>query len=211
MNTAHNMSTESLKLPIEKRIKEKEDLRKDRLIESSITSSDSEFFIFIERSGMSYHHSFLDILNRFYEPLPYNIIKIDFDNLYESILSAFQQEYSLETSSTYPTLELLEVERIYTLRRRSEVIEFLVDNSFLFTLLHEVYEKVRDYFVESVEVILEVVTDLEAEMHQELGVFIRTNLSPNEAIRCLEKFDDEWWLDTPATALKKLCIDVEFI
>lgn len=215
---------EILKSPIEKiiieeRTKQNEDLEKFRPIESLRTSFELESFIFVQRSSLIHHRLFQNIIIQLYEQPyeqqpyeqpPYNIIETDYKKL-KSILNMFKQEGQPETLLTYPTLELETLERLYTLRKRPEVIKFLADNSFLFPLLHEVYEKIRDYFGESVEVVLEVFTDPEVEMHQELGVFIRTNLSPNEAITCLEQFDDKWWLDAPPNARKKLCIDVEFI
>lgn len=110
----------------------------------------------------------------------------------------------------YPALDLGELERLCILRRRSEVIKFLGDNSFLFPLLQEAYEQIRNYFGKSAHVILEVVTDPEIAGEQELAILIRTNLSPDEAFKKLEQLDEEWWLDAPANARKKLCVDVEF-
>ncbi len=88
---------------------------------------------------------------------------------------------------------------------------FAVNNSFLLQPLHEAYEQIRNYFGESVQAVLEVVADPEFFEDQELVIFIRTDLSPDEAFEKMEQIDDEWWLNVPANVRKKLCIDVEFI
>jgi len=106
--------------------------------------------------------------------------------------------------------DLEALERLYIFRRQSEVIKFLVDNSFLFPLLQEAYEQIRNYFGKSPQVVFEVVTDPEAAGVQELVIIILTNLSPDKAFKKLEQLDEEWWLDAPANARRKLCIDVEF-
>jgi hypothetical protein len=102
------------------------------------------------------------------------------------------------------------LEQLYVLRRQSEVIKFLVDNSFLFPFLQGAYEQVRNYFGESVQLVLEVVTDPEVAGDQELVIFIRTDLPPDEAFNKLKQLGEEWWLDTPFNVREKLCIDVEF-
>ena len=116
-----------------------------------------------------------------------------------------------KTLSMYPTSDLQALEQRYIFRNRSEVINFTVNNSFLLQSLHEACEQIRNFFGKSTQVVLEVVTDPEFAEDQELVIFIRTYLSPDEAFEKLEQFDDEWWLDVPATVRKKLCIDVEFI
>lgn len=116
-----------------------------------------------------------------------------------------------KTLSPYPTSDLRILEHLYDFRNQSEVIRFAVDNSFLLQTLHEASEQIRNYFGESVQAVLEVVSDPEFFEDQELVIFIRTDLSPDEAFEKLEQMDDEWWLDVPADVRKNLCIDVEFI
>ena len=132
-------------------------------------------------------------------------------NNLHSLLSLISYIYQDKTSSTYPISELLSLERHYIFRNRSEVMGFAVNNSFLLQPLHEAYNQIRNYFGESVQAVLEVVADPEFFEDQELVIFIRTDLSPDEAFEKLEQMDDEWWLDVPATVRKNLCIDVEFI
>ena len=114
------------------------------------------------------------------------------------------------TMTTYPTSDLRKLEQRYVFRNKYEVMDFAVNNSFLLQPLHEVCEYIRNYFRESAQAVLEVVTDPEFAEDQELVIFIHTDLSPEEAFEKLEQIDDEWWLDVPSNVRKKLCIDVEF-
>ena len=106
--------------------------------------------------------------------------------------------------------EMRSLERLYQFRRREEVLQYLADHRFLDPLLRETHGKIAEYFGPSPEVILEVVTDPEAEDDRELFAFIRTDLPPEEALRRLERLDQEWWLGEADQAEGKLCIHVEF-
>lgn len=130
----------------------------------------------------------------------------------KSLQNLLDCTYQDITSSFYSALDLdLRVlEQHYIFRNRPDVINFAVDNSFLLQPLHEACEQIRNYFGESAQAVLEVVTDPEFAEDQELVIFIRTNLSPDEAFENLERMDDEWWLDVPVNVRKKLCINVEF-
>lgn len=132
------------------------------------------------------------------------------NNLY-SLLNLINYTYQDKTSSTYPISDVLSLERHYIFRNRSEVMGFAVNNSFLLQPLHEAYNQIRNYFGESVQAVLEVVADPEFFEDHELVIFIRTDLSPDDALKKLEQIDNEWWLGVPANVRKNLCIDVEFI
>ena len=132
-------------------------------------------------------------------------------NNLHSLLSLINYTCQDKTSSTYPISDLLSLERHYIFRNRSEVVEFAVNNSFLLQPLYEAYKQIRNYFGESAQAVLEVVADPEFFEDRELVIFIRTDLSPDEAFKKMEQMDDEWWLNVPATVRKNLCIDVEFI
>jgi len=208
MITAHHISTESSELPIEEMIKEKEDLEQVSFVEHLKTSSEFQSPTIAPKIGLAHHPIFHRISQRLasgeeIEQLSH--IK------FKEILDSMEKISRLETLSSYPTLELEALEQLYIFRRRSEVIKFLVDNSFLFLPIQEAYEQIRNHFGSSAQqVVLEVVTDPEVAGDQELVIFIRTNLSPDEAYKKLKQLDEEWWLDAPANVRKKLCIDVEF-
>jgi len=106
--------------------------------------------------------------------------------------------------------ELTLLSRLYNIRRESEVFEFLEDKPSLISLVVEAHERIRDYFGSSTEFVLEVITDPEATEDYELVIFVRTNLSPDDAFSKLEQLDEEWWLDTSSDMREKICIHVEF-
>lgn len=210
MITTQSASTEWLEVPIEEIKKAREDLKQiDSIIESLKTSSEPQPFTLIPRIGLAYDH-FLPILaSQVDEPSLYKSAA-NYEALLDSIQRTFRQGIWPETLSSYPTLDLRTLERLYILRGRSEVIKFLVDNPFLFPFLQEAYEQIRNYFGNSAQVVLEVVTEPEVVGEQELVIFIRTNLSPDKVFEKLEQLGEDWWLDTPFNVLEKLCIDVEF-
>ena len=107
-------------------------------------------------------------------------------------------------------LQFALLEQRYLFRRRNEVIGFLKRYRFLVSLLLEVYDRIAEYFGPSPEVVLEVVSDPEAE-YRELFALVRTNLSPSAALACLERFDQEWWLDASERAQCMLNVDVEYV
>jgi hypothetical protein len=102
------------------------------------------------------------------------------------------------------------VGKLFTFRNPQEVSEFLHAHPFLVPLLVEAHDRIAHYFEPSPEVVLEVITDPEAEDDHELFVFIRTALPPDEAIRKLDWFDQEWWLEASPRAKCLLNIDVEY-
>jgi len=111
-----------------------------------------------------------------------------------------------------PTIEpaLQSLGQLYTFRRPKEVSQFLDTHPFLVPLLVEAYDKIAQYFGLSPEVILEVVTDPEAENDRELFALIRTNLPPDEALVRLDRLDKGWWLEASHRSQGNLCIHLGF-
>jgi len=119
--------------------------------------------------------------------------------------------YTLTPTTCTVTSELLAaVEKYYLFRNRHEVLQFLQKHSFLLPLLVEAYGKIAEYFETFSSVVLEVITEPEAENDRELFAFIRTGRPVDEALARLERFDEEWWLEASDRAQGKLCIHVEF-
>jgi len=98
----------------------------------------------------------------------------------------------------------------YVLREEKAVTEFLEKEPSLIQLLSQAYDQIVNHFPGSNEVILEVVSDPEAIGEEELVAFIRTQVSPDEALERLGSFEEEWWLDNCHRAQAKLCFHVEF-
>lgn len=115
-----------------------------------------------------------------------------------------QQNVTIE-----PAIQSLE--QLYIFRRPEEVSEFLEAHPFLVPLLEEARGQIAQYFGPSSEVVLEVVTDPEAENDRELFALVQTTLSADEALPGLDRLDQEWWLDASDQAHCLLNIDVEFV
>jgi len=104
--------------------------------------------------------------------------------------------------------EVQGLERLYTFRKRAEVLWFLGKYPVLVPLLLEAHDKIGDHFSHP-QLFLEVVTDPEVNDDHQLVVFIATNSRPDEALRRLGRFDEDWWLDASHGAQGNLCIHVE--
>ena len=103
------------------------------------------------------------------------------------------------------------LEKLYTYRRSDEVKGYIKAYPFLAPLLVEAHDKIQEYFGPQSEVVLEVVTDPEADDERELFAFIQTNLTPEEVVNKLNRLDQEWWLDASVRSEGKLCIHTEFV
>ena len=103
------------------------------------------------------------------------------------------------------------LEKLYTYRRPMEVKGYIKAYPFLVPLLVEAYDKIGEYFGSNPAVVLEVVTDPEADDDRELFAFIQTNCAPEEALDRLNRLDQEWWLDASDRSEGKLCIHTEFV
>lgn len=102
-----------------------------------------------------------------------------------------------------------QLQRLYLSRNDFAVWEFVDSHSFLIPVLEEVRQRVSDFFPLPFNLVLEITTDPEAVDSRVLFVFIQTTLALAEAMRRLDRFDEEWWLEASEPAEGKLCIDVE--
>lgn len=101
------------------------------------------------------------------------------------------------------------LEHIYKFRNCDAVRTFLMDEPSASVLLSEAYGRIRKYFPDS-EIFMEVVTDPDSPGEKELVVSIATDLSPKEAIKRLDAFDEDWWLDASDRSTASICIKVEY-
>lgn len=170
----------------------------------------------IESSSRSLERNLNSVSRRFVEMIlrkrPVNQEEIG-DVLLRGITNFRMMSELLEKkfiSIEYLHREVTLLSRLYNIRGESEVFKFLEDKPSIISLVLEAHERIRDYFGSSTELVLEVITDPEATEDYELVIFVRTNLSPDDAFRMLEQLDEEWWLDASEDTNEKLCIHVEF-
>lgn len=115
----------------------------------------------------------------------------------------------LVTGQIWEKRNVLRLEQLYVFRKPTETLQFLEVYPFLIPLLREAYTNIRKHFPTSAA-FLEVVADPEAFEEEQLVIFIATDSAPDQATECLDRLDDEWWLDALEYAQGKLCITLEF-
>ncbi len=102
--------------------------------------------------------------------------------------------------------DLKSLERLYTFRESTEVLEFLDKYPFLVPLLLEAHEHICRHFPNS-PLFLQYVPDPEIDYPQ-LVVYIVTKLDLEEALDRLDLLD-EWWVKVPNRSQSKMLFDVE--
>lgn len=96
------------------------------------------------------------------------------------------------TSRNYQLLSRLG--RMYTLSNSSKLLRFFDENRYLINVVIEAHEELRKRFP-SEELLLEVVSDPEADSCDELFAYILTSLPVEDALQRLNDLDDQWFLD----------------
>ncbi len=91
----------------------------------------------------------------------------------------------------------------------SSVSSFLQAHQELISLLNEAYKELRKYF-SSEDLKLELVTDPEIA-EDRLFVYIFTSLSVTDALRKLDEFDEQWWLEQLDRANSLLNFNLRFV
>ena len=99
----------------------------------------------------------------------------------------------------------------YAVRRPEEVTAFLRAYPHLGPLRIEAAEVVPRYFEPDAPLVLEVVTDPEADgLPPELFALVQTTLNPDEALARLDRLDDDWWLDVSPDGPGTLVVSLEY-
>ena len=147
-----------------------------------------------------------DLDDSLIKSIPYESIPIS-----PEVAKVWQNWNNAGADTVVPNFTIQALEQQYIFRDRNGVIGFLENHKFLIPLLLEAYSKIRLYFTEYPEVVLEVVTDPDVPNDNQLVASIKTNLSPNEALEKLDSFDSKWWLQSMDRARGELCISVEFL
>lgn len=101
------------------------------------------------------------------------------------------------------------LDKLYNLRGKSEILQFLEQNDFLIPVLLEAPGKISNYFPDA-ELFLECVTDPETVGEAMLELAISMNLDPDEAVDKLDRFQDEWWLNLSDKLREPLCPILEY-
>ena len=84
---------------------------------------------------------------------------------------------------------------VYEFQKPDAVVEFLLENDFLIGLLEEAYPNIAAHFGQNSPVNLELVFDPDSGGGPELFGLVSTTLRPEEAMKRLDMFDEEWWLE----------------
>ena len=67
------------------------------------------------------------------------------------------------------------------------------------------------YFPEQTRIQLQLLSDREDGNHVDLFTVIQTDLPEDEALRRLDRFDEEWWLEAAVKGRGRLTVDVEAV
>ena len=125
-------------------------------------------------------------------------------------VSGIWQETAAPAVRTFD-FEPRSLEWLYTFRRRGEVPRFLERHPFLVPLSLEAYSEIKNCFGPYPQVFLEVVNDPEVQGLVELFGYIVTRLTPEEAGKRLQRFDQNWFLNQLPQVMGLLNFDVEFL
>lgn len=96
------------------------------------------------------------------------------------------------------------------IRNEVEIVDFLLARVSVVKYLFEAPQKIFEYFGENQGLALEIIRDPEGE-YEELFLYIKTNLEPDDALNCLDKLDKEWFLNIPQQEILDFNINFEFI
>jgi hypothetical protein len=91
-----------------------------------------------------------------------------------------------------------------------EVGVFIDENPTCIEYLKNLKNELPKYFPNS-RLTLSHYRDHEDETWETLRVIVDTQKSVDDVFECMEKFDDEYWLERPNDALKLIVVDVGFL
>jgi hypothetical protein len=103
-----------------------------------------------------------------------------------------------------------ELQAGYILQKSSCVINFIKEHQELISLLNEAYKELRKYFL-SEDLRLKLVSDPEIAGDQQLFVYIFTALPVTDALKNIDEFDEQWWLDRVDRANGLLNFNLRFV
>jgi hypothetical protein len=100
-------------------------------------------------------------------------------------------------------------EMLFEIEDLPAVRHYLDRHPALSPLLVEARQTIPRCFPDPTRVRLELLPDRDDENHVDLFAIIQTTLPGDEALRRLDRFDEEWWLPAAVRAQGLLTIDVE--
>ncbi|MDI6803314.1 MAG: hypothetical protein QME58_05640 [Bacteroidota bacterium] len=120
-------------------------------------------------------------------------------DIFESVKSS----YSLTFINNFNLLQ-----KSYNFQNSEQVKRVIYDHYYIIKPLLNINEKVMNIFCNKVvEICLEFDEDPE-ENYEGLSVIIKTNLSPEDSLDLLDKFDEEIWFDIDVRVKKILSVMV---
>jgi len=105
--------------------------------------------------------------------------------------------------------EMTMLSRDYGVRNDSNLAEFLGEHPDLFGLLRQARQKIREYFGSDAEVQLDLTADPDDRSSRELFLRIISKLRTKDALRILDRLDEEWWLNASLASQGNMNITVE--
>ena len=99
--------------------------------------------------------------------------------------------------------------RDYSVSSDSNLAEFLGEHPDLFGLLREARQKIREYFGSDAEVQLDLMADPDDRSSREMFLRIISKLRTKDALRILDRLDEEWWLNASLASQGNMNITVE--
>jgi hypothetical protein len=103
--------------------------------------------------------------------------------------------------------EISQLEKLYTLREPSQVLEFIEKHPFLLPLLLEAPNKIHSYFPHT-PLILEVDIDPESSSmdDDQLAILIASEIDPEESVDKLCELNRDWAIDFQRLSRWKLLV-----
>lgn len=105
--------------------------------------------------------------------------------------------------------DIKSLDKLYTLRERTETLEFINKYPFLVPVLLEAPKRIYQYFPDS-QLFLEAIPDPEMVNYVQLVLSILITLEPEDAVDRLNQLDREWWHSVPHEVWQHLCVIVEY-
>lgn len=111
-------------------------------------------------------------------------------------------------------LELLSV--YYEYRKKREIVNFLINRQSILNLIREAPLQIQKHFGSDMKLAIEIIYDPEIEDFKILFIYIKTNLDVDEALKRLDKIDEEWHyeeiiLNEDPNVVSEFEINLEFV